>query len=1372
MRTVADVEKKIAELQARGVASDALDPVREVLDRIRATIRPGSDIPETMMKYIQKAFGRMQAAAPSAPSALDAKPAAPTGQPDPRHLTEYAELERILVISPARPRPAPTATAPTQRPTDARPGAAPAIGRTRAAAPQGQPAQGTPAQPMPDAKQRFASALTDCAALLASAREATSTPGPEVAQLVKAFVNADGLTKVAAKGGDFAKAEILLLQAKKKAQEILDAKARDDRARDAAAYPAELAKVKVRLDNARKIATGQPGFEAAKVIGSLVQDLATMEAEFAAQNGADALVVLGRVVPVADRVIAADDLDRKSRREFDQDTARLRPTFLKVDSIVSRTPGPEVSKVAGAFRTSFRTMRVAQAAGDYVSALNTLKSCEKDAGAVLLAHARDEAAACRERQVAAQKAQYDAVAPALEKVRQSYLPAGQADDIAKHHPTRDRAFKDFLTALKTLETLKAGISPKAPVDPAKAKAVMAACDAVDLAARGYIAQYAGQQQLSEDEQKRIDICTEQAKAARHYGMAMVFASVPKPGTPNSDWDLETQVRMTGLMAAFSFEQGYEKAKGTEGVGQSASYWVQSLQVDPTTGGMEATRGRPGDFIFKPTEGEEPPKGMSSPQGAGAVKEALASANSKLFASMTGIDLGVPETTVVAIGAHALDGGKVDGPATIGSVQQFAGKSKEFRQLDAAAKRNLKREDVHKIALLDIMSLSMDRHGGNIMARDDGTLVPIDHGGTLPSRAEFPAVKSRLAGIMSGEVVNVLLTTQAAYEPFAPDMLAAIDLLDPKAMRQGMAAQIDALARVHPDLDPATKVTDGQLDMSERSMIFLKRAAKTLSPAEIQIALSARGCELFDAPDEKALLALADSIIAEQAKMKAAYQEVFFMDEDMRAQMSNWLRTNNYMLPREDGKIDQEEFILRDPENALKLYKAGVSNNGNPAPTVEKWAAPVPKLPDTGPADGGDNDAIKADILRRFPDTPMPTMPKQVPRYLHMQTISVGGKRGMDALDDGIARMEAAPPASMPEALSDLISWQELNKDPKRLAAATKGAGALRLEQIVARAMTAAKNLKAADDHLARIAALAKPVSKDKAETAYIGTLDKRIDLALVNLRDASAKAALMAKKNALKPTVASDVEAAKTKFLALFDEVALALRTEAETLAKARLAHYRGIADRLDLTGAPPEYATPDMVIKAMSDASGNVFTAKSVDAVQEALTKLEDHDKKLQAFPVSPAAAPQPAATPQRPRQAAPTVALPKFDWNARDASRAKAAAVAAGLFTGDTGMSAALDKVLKARKVIDAMKTKGVPADKQIEAYEKGIKIHLAFDSFVAGKLRRLSRDPAWTAYCNQASDAVSDAVTLYRAEIKSLAQPATVATDGGAVGGTRTN
>src|SRR5208282_5928842 len=186
------------------------------------------------------------------------------------------------------------------------------------------------------------------------------------------------------------------------------------------------------------------------------------------------------------------------------------------------------------------------------------------------------------------------------------------------------------------------------------------------------------------------------------------------------------------------------------------------------------------------------------------KEALASANAKLFGAMTGIDLGVPETNVVSIGAYAVAGANPKDPPLIGSAQQHAGVSKQIADLPRAALKQVKAAEAHKMALMDIMSLSVDRHGGNIMVDDaDATnprLIPIDHGGTLPSRGDFPDVKKRMAGVTfsavgarpDASVVNTLLTIPASYETFDPEMQAKIQLLRPDEMEQGMKDQRDAL----------------------------------------------------------------------------------------------------------------------------------------------------------------------------------------------------------------------------------------------------------------------------------------------------------------------------------------------------------------------------------------------------------------------------------------------------------------------------------------------------------------------------------------------------------------------------------------------------
>eukprot|EP01062_Namystynia_karyoxenos_P012244 TRINITY_DN1439_c0_g2_i2.p1 TRINITY_DN1439_c0_g2~~TRINITY_DN1439_c0_g2_i2.p1 ORF type:complete len:615 (+),score=169.54 TRINITY_DN1439_c0_g2_i2:434-2278(+) len=96
--------------------------------------------------------------------------------------------------------------------------------------------------------------------------------------------------------------------------------------------------------------------------------------------------------------------------------------------------------------------------------------------------------------------------------------------------------------------------------------------------------------------------------------------------------------------------------------------------------------------------------------------------------------GVPETVPFAAPAAALGrGDAARGRLVLGSLQRFVTASGEAwdylpGQYPAVA--------VHRIALLDLVLLNCDRHGGNMLVRlRDGTvtgLVPIDHGFLLPT----------------------------------------------------------------------------------------------------------------------------------------------------------------------------------------------------------------------------------------------------------------------------------------------------------------------------------------------------------------------------------------------------------------------------------------------------------------------------------------------------------------------------------------------------------------------------------------------------------------------------------------------------------------
>ena len=80
---------------------------------------------------------------------------------------------------------------------------------------------------------------------------------------------------------------------------------------------------------------------------------------------------------------------------------------------------------------------------------------------------------------------------------------------------------------------------------------------------------------------------------------------------------------------------------------------------------------------------------------------------------------------------------------VGSVQQFISNKGAMRNQPLEVKGKIPAQDCQKIAILDTITLNVDRHGGNLMINDEsGTpnLVPIDHGLTFPpaeARKELP-----------------------------------------------------------------------------------------------------------------------------------------------------------------------------------------------------------------------------------------------------------------------------------------------------------------------------------------------------------------------------------------------------------------------------------------------------------------------------------------------------------------------------------------------------------------------------------------------------------------------------------------------------------
>jgi hypothetical protein len=534
------------------------------------------------------------------------------------------------------------------------------------------------------------------------------------------------------------------------------------------------------------------------------------------------------------------------------------------------------------------------------------------------------------RQLETQQAQYDEMKAICDEVVRTYFGSNDGSSskrVREENLNPGEHFTTYLTALETVEQRRAALPKGAPIPPDTALSVKDDCDALIVAAQAYLTHF--EQDLSdgdkrsETNQRKFQIVSEGLKRARHFALAMEQQLIGPP-TKEQPWDRETELRAGGLRAAISFESGYKKGSDLKEGGQgglSQAFWVESAPP----GERAPTK----NFLFKPMQGEVSVVDDDGP-GAGSAKEALAFANAKLFAQQTGIDLGIPETHVTTIGSYALDlKGNDDGQPRIGSLQEFAPSDGALGSAPPGVRRQIAPEQCRKIAMHDIMALNFDRHSGNLLLKppEGGRppdLIPIDHGCTLPSRKDFDTVAPRIGGFSRTEggsvsVQNATLTLPGAYEPFDPDTLAKLDLLDPEAMVQGMRDQLQALDTVNPGLGSQDKVPEERLQMSKRAMMFMKAAARDLSPAEIQIALGQHGGELFDADDDH-FDAIVGRIIADMQPKKAAYAELFTGGMVRIEEICKILEDNGWT----PSHGDLASWVMAHPQEALTLYKSDIS----------------------------------------------------------------------------------------------------------------------------------------------------------------------------------------------------------------------------------------------------------------------------------------------------------------------------------------------------------------------------------------------------------------------------------------------------------------
>lgn len=492
-------------------------------------------------------------------------------------------------------------------------------------------------------------------------------------------------------------------------------------------------------------------------------------------------------------------------------------------------------------------------------------------------------------------------------VRQAF-PTGKSKAL-REKDSGDSDYKLFLDALQAVEN--------SPSDSNRLTALR-------QAAQDYISHFGRLNKLRQLANKTLKENCEtvlqnlQDLESRYTSLSNGFDQLPRP-----PWNSQTAMRAASLKASSDLNTvDTRSAKLLEGGGVNKAFWIErDLGPGMVKGQSNKT------FIFKPQMEVTPDMRAFGP-GCEASREAMTGRTSDLLSSMTGLDFGMPETHVISLTESMLPPGSIGQQDPVartntgeikGSLQQFAPTNGELRDQPSSIRRRVPSESCQKIALLDTVTLNLDRHAGNLLIKGDGNnpeVVPIDHGLTFPPKGALDIVGKNL-----GSEKNVLLKMPGSYEDFSQEMLGKIDDIDVDVLFGAMQQEVDDIEQVHPETQG--KIPPESLAISKRATLFLKRAAPQLSPAVVQIALGQNSEELLDPDiDEQEFERRADVVIQRALREKGGLKEYFLMTDEERLRMRDTLFANGW--PENRGQID-ENWLLANVTVALKLFKTNTLN---------------------------------------------------------------------------------------------------------------------------------------------------------------------------------------------------------------------------------------------------------------------------------------------------------------------------------------------------------------------------------------------------------------------------------------------------------------
>ncbi|WP_149538006.1 protein kinase family protein [Siccirubricoccus phaeus] len=467
-----------------------------------------------------------------------------------------------------------------------------------------------------------------------------------------------------------------------------------------------------------------------------------------------------------------------------------------------------------------------------------------------------------------------------------------------------KEFKAYIAALKAFED--AGI----PRD-------MALVQALREAAQGYLDHFAKHSRLQQRDKinrHKRDVCLNTLAELKKYEVREQLDALGPP-----PWQSAKAMEAASLKATLDLESlpRDKKAQNLSGTHAFPAFWI----TQDVEGQDEPVK----TFLFKPATTE---KASGIPSGGTAPREAAANRAADLFGAMTGLSFDMPETNIIAMSKARLPEGGLEGviggddesrPDVVGSLQKVAENQGGLRGQSLSAREEIPPEEVQKVILLDMAVLNLDRHADNMLAQrqQDGStrLIPIDHGLSLPG---FAAAKDgTIADKLGNPNFTATLSLPGAHQPFSQEMLAAIAKLQPDTFAKAMKAEIGAIGDAHPST--RGQISDEAVEMSRRSLMFLKLGAPQLTAAALQTAFGQNAALLLDpAIDDREFARRALQVINQAAAQQDGLRELMQMSPEERAKVGDALKANGW-------DFYKDEFVLKQPKTALAYYHGNVLN---------------------------------------------------------------------------------------------------------------------------------------------------------------------------------------------------------------------------------------------------------------------------------------------------------------------------------------------------------------------------------------------------------------------------------------------------------------